>query len=384
MASRRYSKWIPSEHATGRWRVTVPAKLSETGKRRDQYFDTKKEAEKFISNTLGEREEHGKQAASSEERYWIQVAKKELGNLDKLRDVLDHWARTGRGVQEISAFKATELFIADRSTAGLNPKTMDDIRWRIRGFGKAFADAPLHQITPGQIEGFLKTHTAGWSRQSFYKRIRPFFTYAHRQRWLMENPIHELDSPETPRSDRKVYTPQEFKSLLDKSMFDDPEIALFIALSGLAFFRTRELVRRLKNEPVLEWSDILLDRDEIHVREEVGKHTKRQSNERFPPIHPVLKNLFCLRAEIARNGRVVNVSIRRFRERLHAVFNRAEVEFVENGLRKSAISYWLAAHPDHGVAQVSKWAGSSESTVRRYYMRILTKEKGEAWFAAVE
>jgi hypothetical protein len=45
--------------------VTVPAKLSETGKRRDEYFDTKKDAEKFIADTLEEREEHGKQSLSS-------------------------------------------------------------------------------------------------------------------------------------------------------------------------------------------------------------------------------------------------------------------------------------------------------------------------------
>jgi hypothetical protein len=143
MATR---KWIPSEHASERWCATIPAKLSETAKRRDQYFGTKKEGEKFIWNTLGEREEHGKQTVSSEERYWIQVAIEELENLDKPRDV----QITGRGVQEINAPEATELFVADRSTVGLNPKTKNDIRCRVRGFGTASADSPLHQ-TPRSV-----------------------------------------------------------------------------------------------------------------------------------------------------------------------------------------------------------------------------------------
>jgi hypothetical protein len=65
MSIRKYRKWAPSLHATGKWRVTVRAKLSETGKRRDEYFDTKKDAEKFIADTLEEREEHGKQSLSS-------------------------------------------------------------------------------------------------------------------------------------------------------------------------------------------------------------------------------------------------------------------------------------------------------------------------------
>src|SRR5260370_17638386 len=81
-------KWEPSLHASGRWRVTVPAKFSDTGSRRDQYFDTKKSAEQFISKTLGERQEHGRQAVSSEERHWINVARTELGSLDRFRQAL--------------------------------------------------------------------------------------------------------------------------------------------------------------------------------------------------------------------------------------------------------------------------------------------------------
>ena len=149
MAKPKKSGWEPSRHASGKWRVTVPAKLSDTGRRRDQYFDTKKAAEEFIADTLEERQEHGKQAVSSEERHWIQVVKTELGSLDKLRVVLDHWTRTGRGVVPSSATEAAEAFIKDQEGAGLNPKTKDDIRWRLRAFGKDFNSTQLHQVTPG-------------------------------------------------------------------------------------------------------------------------------------------------------------------------------------------------------------------------------------------
>jgi hypothetical protein len=377
-------KWEPSEHASGRWRVTVPAKFSDTGRRRDRYFDTKKSAEQFISEILGEVEEHGRQAVSSEERHWIQVAKTDLGSLDRLREVLEHWSRTGKGVKPISAYDAAEAFIRDRESENLNAKTLDDIRWRMRRFGKVFGTAELHQITPGSIEAYLKTFPPGWSRKSHYKRLQPLFAFSKRQRWIIADPFEELKAPDTGKEARAVYTPEDLKKLLAKAIELDGDVCRFIALSALAFFRTRELIRRLDNEPVLEWRDILWDRKEIHVREEVGKHTRRSSNERFTPLHPALKHCLVVSKSIHEDhsGRVVNCSLTAFRRRIKKVFEATDpkVEFIENGLRKSAISYWLAAHPEHGVGEVARYAGNSEASCRKHYLRILTKAQGEAWF----
>jgi hypothetical protein len=66
---------------------------------------------------------------------------------------------------------------------------------------------------------------------------------------------------------------------------------------------------------------------------------------------------------------------------LQKVFEKCEViRFISNGLRKSAISYYLAAHPQVGIGQVADWTGNSESSARQYYVKLLTKEQGEAWF----
>jgi hypothetical protein len=217
-------KWLPSLHASGRWRVIVPARWSGTGKQKDRYFDTKSEAEKFISDTLKERKEHGKQAVTADERHWRHVAKTELGSVDQLRTVLDHWNKTGRGVQVITAHDAAETFITHRDRDKLNPKTRDDIRWRLRAFGSAFNSTPLHQIAPGRIEQYLSEYPAGWSRKSHHKRLLPFFAYAHRQRWLLESPMDELEPPDTPKSPRTIYTPDQLKKLINTVEFFDREI----------------------------------------------------------------------------------------------------------------------------------------------------------------
>ena len=382
----------PVFRSDGRWQVRIPRKLSEVGKRESKYFPTKSQADKFIKGFKGEHKEHGRAAVTVEERRWIGILKAGAGRLGpntrNLGPLAQDWTRS----KLIGATDAAEAFIKDRETAGLNPKTADDIRWRMRAFGKHFGAAPLHQVTPGAIEDFLKGFAIGWSRRSFYKRLKPFFAYSHRQRRSLENPMEELSAPDTPTSPRKIYTPEDFKKLVAHARWNDIEVCLFIMLSGLAFFRTRELVRKIANESTLEWRDILFDRDEIHVRQEVGKHTRRSSNERFVKMHPALKKVLqdesaglysWLKPGTKREGRIIDFFAQKFGVRVRKVFQAMGVQFIENGLRKSAISYWLAANPEDSIGTVARWAGNSEPSCRQHYLRILSKADGEKWFAAV-
>ena len=76
----------------------MPRKLTaDKVKRETHYFDSKEDATAFIAGFKTEREEHGKQAVTSEERRWIGFVKAQLGSLDILPDVIQHWRRTGPG-----------------------------------------------------------------------------------------------------------------------------------------------------------------------------------------------------------------------------------------------------------------------------------------------
>src|SRR5260221_10683697 len=98
----------PIYRPDGRWQVRVPSKYSLSGKRESKYFASKAKADKFVKGFKEEREEHGKNVVTADERYWVTVAKQELGDLSKLRDVLDHWKHTGRGVQPVTTHDAVE------------------------------------------------------------------------------------------------------------------------------------------------------------------------------------------------------------------------------------------------------------------------------------
>ena len=115
-----------------------------------------------------------------------------------------------------------------------------------------------------------------------------------------------------------------------------------------------------------------LNNERIHVRETVGKSTRRRSgNERFIPLNRYVMNWLSLAGE--RDGRIVPVMHTEFAEKMRALHKAAGVPSIHNGLRRSAISHYLAAYPETGIGQLALWAGTSEATK-------LTPEVGETWF----
>jgi hypothetical protein len=386
--ARKRKDWLPSFHEGSRkWRVTIPASRSENGKRRDRYFDTQKTAQECIDGILRDVAEHGKQTVTSEERHWIQVCRHELGDLDRLRDVLDHWRKTGAGVKPILVRDAVAKFKVFRFADKLNPETVRDISWRLSAFSDRFGDRFIHQITPGEIEDWLQGYSEGWARYSMNKRVRPIFAYASRQHWVLDNPFNRLKSPETPGGRRDVYTPDDLYNMLYTAIdCKQDDVARFIAFAAYGFFRVQELIRRFGNEPVLLWRDVMRERGFIRVPENVAKSTRRKSSgERLVPIHESLDNWINVCGGAGEpNERVIPLSVRAFRWRFHAVLKLAGVEFVDNGLRHSAISYRLAGDPAATIGKVAEWSGNSEASARRHYLRILTPEDGAAWFGTLD
>jgi integrase len=365
--------------------------LSVSGKREARYFPTKAAGEEFIAEFKQDRNEHGKQAVTSEERHWITFLRRELGNMDLVPEVVRHWKRTAsESITKTSVRSAVDAFSKAR-LPGVSKRTESDIKWRLNALAEHFAGRCIHELASGDLENFLAKYEEGWSRRSFFKRIKPLFAYARRHRMIAVDPVEMLVPPEVPSAKKAVYTPKQFQDLLlEAQTVKTPHLLAFCALSGFGFLRTSELVRLYHGEQILEWEDINWEQERIHVREEVGKATRRRSgNERFVPMRKELvKWLSESRRLYERTERKVQRPIvplfhGEFAKQWRALHTAAEVPIIHNGLRRSAISHALAADPELGVVQAARWAGSSESTVKRHYLENLTPEQGKAWFEVV-
>lgn len=385
----------PFEHLTsGKWAIQLPAKLSPTGKRKQVYFGTKKDADEEVKRLQGEVDDFGSNhAISTLDRRMLGYAKEALGDIRLLPEVIQHWKATGPGsITPITVNDAVEQFKAWQLPR-VSKRTQSDIRWRLATFAGDFKDRFLHNITSAEVQKWIYSAKSSnikkrrsknpgisdWSAYSFFKRIRPLFDYAMLNRWIAKNPLEFIKAPETPSEPGEIFTGKQFQTLLDTADKQKSYLFPYLALAGFAWFRNKEIVRQYENEDTLRWENIDFTNKRIIVPKGVGKKTKRKGgNSR---VVPMSDNLFDM-LESCRNktGRIIDKLECDFAADMKKLHTDAKVTQIHNGLRRSAISHYLAYHPETGVGQLASWAGTSEATVKRHYREVLLPEEGKQWF----
>jgi hypothetical protein len=225
---------------------------------------------------------------------------------------------------------------------------------------------------------------------SFWKEMSPFFQYASMQDWILKNPLDKLTMPDWNEAPKEIYTPEQYSRLLLAARdAGDEEVLRLLVLNGAGFLRIEEIIRKEKDDQVLLWEDLQLDRHFINVKTGVAKVTRSVSGDARQIPTPENKSLYrWLHQHTHRRnltGRVIPYSESYFRNgRLNKIFDLAGVKRVPNGLRHSCISYYLSMYPKDGVTEVAKWSDNTEATSRKHYLVHVRPEEGAAWFAAID
>jgi hypothetical protein len=234
----------------------------EHGKREVRYFKTEDLAQADIDARKKEKEEHGRSGVTAQERQWILFARNQLdGDLSQLPDALAHWKATGSGSITPTTVEDAVKKYQGTALQRVSLRTQSDIRYRLSGFSAAFSGRFLHSIHGSEIEVYIGSFKSPGSAASVWKRLSPLFKFAVRHRMIAENPMTMLERVKAGRVSRKVYTPEDFRRMLIWSQNHSFWTVLpFLALSGLCFFRTAELVRQYASEEVLLWDDFIQKR----------------------------------------------------------------------------------------------------------------------------
>jgi integrase len=378
--------------------VDVPAGFDGNAKRSKRYCHSKTDVSVLRSRIrqwkLSKKHKPDTIELSDSDKRWIQYLHAELGSdLSALPQILGHYRKTALSITSpLTVLELCEQFIAYREgRPGGSKRTLADMRHRCRRFAERYGDAQAHEVTPEQVRELLDS--AKHARND-YKVLSVVFQFAKERRSIAINPLEEIKRPDVGHTTPGIYQPADFRKLLETAAKYFPELVPFLAVSGFAGLRSGELIAMYSGEQTLQWSDILWEKKLIHVRPEVAKKTKSKTGDRrYPPMEPAL--LDWLEPYRKQSGPVAPYAESWFRKLLRGLkkkpqegdtpedfglFRSAGVLPVDNGLRHSFASYWLARSGKDSFGTLARVMGNSEAVVKRHYDAALSPGDGEAWF----
>ena len=381
-------------------RVVAPAGFDNVSSRKAYYFPTKNAAEDFrwrIKRWKADEKLPPTETLEFDEtdKQWIAYLRAHVGDLSQLPAIIGHWEKTAKRITNpLSVTQLCDQFIKYRGSRAHNKRTLSDMRHRVGRFADHYGQLKAHEVTPEQIRKFLDLAESPTSSRNHYKVLSVLFGFAGENGVIAINPLDQIKRPDSSHTDPGIFEPDDFRRLLETADEKFPTLLPFIALSGFAGLRTSELVSRYASENTLQWEDILWNKCLIHVRPEVAKTTKRKSgNRRYVPIEDAL--VHWLEPHRKSSGQVVSYAESWFRKLLrgtkrephkkdsptcYGLFRSAKVQPVDNGLRHSYASYWLAQNGKEGFGRLAVNMGNSEAVIKKHYVEVLTPEDSQAWF----
>jgi hypothetical protein len=375
-------KPVQSKSRPGTWVVSVPASISESGKKESPTFRSRNAALEWATRFKDER--LGKKAAtvSDEEKEALTHFRQHVGDLKLMPEVVRHWLATSRvAIKPVTVAVVVDGFLVWRPTHGQwSRSTAEDTAGRLKIFAQALGSRLIHELTPADVERFLAVRGEAGTRVKFFNKLRPLFRYAKRQRFLAIDPMEELTAPRLEYREIEIYTAEELQRMLTVAEKTRPEFVPFLALMAFGFLRTEEIITRFPGDSVLDWKAFdWIDR-QIFVPHLVAKKARNHGgNDRAVPFNDAL--LHWLEPYVKPLGQIITLrKLAAFRA-LKKIRTKADVRDLSNGWRHSCISYWMAANGAESLGTISRWSGNSPAICKRHYLATLKRAQGEAWFA---
>src|SRR4029077_7139257 len=370
------------------WQIIVPARLNG-GRRQRKYFKTRELAEAEINRLEHRGPASQKIQLDGDEAAMIQIVRSELGgSLKLLLDAARHFRLTVlNATKQAHLFELFEKFLERQEHEERRPRTIDDDRQRLRKFCDALGNVDVRQITESMVRQYLDSYKPGGDRKSHHKAVKKFLRWAYHIGYLALDVTARIKSVDKWGVNNEIVPIEDFRRLLFVTAGLEPitpgeaptmryiGFLSFFVLGGLAGMRRAELLRDRNSQSILEWSDILWDKNLISIRDKVAKQTRAADRRRLIPLEPAAKEWLLLIKGIS--GPVVNIWQSTHTKLTRELFGKLEIDLPENGLRNSYASY---AQTFRSAGEVAKACGDLESTIRRFYTQLLESGTGKAWF----
>lgn len=362
-------------HMEGRprpWLVNVPASLSETGKRKREFFGSKREAQARIRELerASSRESSRADLADALEPYgaslWeavnffmtmqdrFQPALNQHGATveEAIRYFLKHQNQRAASKEFCAAFAEFKAAKANR-----RQRTKHDYDHVLGKLTRHFKGMLLSDISARDIDTAINAECPGeHGRRKFMAVLKTLFNWSIRRDYAEKNPILKLDPVELRPTQKPILTNDQARDLLTHCTDELLPYYLFGLFCGI---RPKELQR-------LEWTHVNMEERHIHVPGAASKTWEH----RYVDIPDNLLKWLQVHG-VNRCGRICPGD---FAQKHRANYKRAGLtEWKQDVMRHTFASNHLAHFGNLDALLQAMGHRSSPQTLWRYYHKARTK-----------
>jgi integrase len=352
------------------WAVNVPASLSNTGKRRQLFFDTKGEAQAECEKLKARKDNFGvsltemtpARIAKASDAYRI-LDQFNLDLLDAARAYVDTHKQRTASVPFLDLFNQYLDAKQNRDETYLRElritrDRMPELHARL-----------VCDIDAGDLEPRLNAMQPA-ARNAVMRYLRAVFNYGIKRGYLNENPIARLDFIDRPRREVVTVPVEQVAGMLNHALTEDLELLPFLVFGFFCGIRPDgELLE-------LEWSDVKAN--EVVIRPEASKTNRR----RFVDLSENAKvwlNAYAASGGIM-EGKVVRFNDSELRASRTANWKAAGItSWPQQGMRHTFCSMWLAVHMDVNRLVLMSGHDSVDTMWRAYHAGVPEAEAERFW-----
>jgi integrase len=249
-----------------------------------------------------------------------------------------------------------ELMVKDSTSAKRRARTIEDLHYRLKCFGRDFGARQLGSVTIEELKAWLDdSDLSPRTRINYATKISQLYNYAQRHEWVDGNLVDRIERPSTEDTEPHIFTVEQASALLEHA----GDLLPYVALALFAGLRAAELRR-------LTWQSVKLSERCIIVGAEVAKKRSRRVVDINDTLAAWLAVCGGVRGPIAPQERQ-----EQFHKRIRGIAEAAGMkEWTDNGLRHLFASYHLAQHGD--AVRTAHQMGNSPDIVHRYYKGLVS------------
>jgi integrase/recombinase XerD len=375
------------DKARRKWRLSVPASLSPTGKRQRLFFENSKKASLEAIRVKSEAKLYGTtstrlSATLSEDAAKADALIKKSGYDVTLTAIAQDWIDRKKEAEASCTLNELYDFYRAQKIKTASDLYVRDIDLMFKPLLAELGGEIVAHLSGKRIKAVMqKAFTTARRFANAYRTLRPAFTFAMESELCSANPFDSIKNERVEKAATTALPLAKVKALFnackdftgDQNMpksyrLDCGDCAVAFALLTFAGIRPEELKR-------LQWQNVHLDENDLCIIID-GSISKTRSH-RIIPISENLKAWIETIPASDRDGRVVPDNWhRKYAAVRHASGIKGEQQDI---LRHSFASYHLAAHSDFNALQSAMGHGTSEMILKHYKALIRKPDAIKFW-----